>query len=108
MHKEFEYTSEITDKDDLAKILVGLSSIGTCTNYDSRYEPLGDWVFYCGGREIFKIGLSFHYYDPILVFQNNCYLSYETELPAKGQFLNTILKYMPADLRKARKSRPPH
>lgn len=108
IHEGFEYTSEITDKDDLARILVGFSAIGVCSNYDSRYESLGDWTFYSGGKEIFKIGLSFHYLDPIFVLQDDCYLSYATELPAKGQFINTVLKYMPADLRKARSHRPAH
>lgn len=108
IHEGFEYTSEITDKDDLAKILVGFSAIGVCRNYDNRYESLGDWTFYSGGKEIFKIGLSFHYLDPIFVLQDDCYLSYTTELPAKGQFINTVLKYMPADLRKTKKRRPAH
>jgi hypothetical protein len=108
IHKAFQYSSEITDKDDLAKILIGFSSIGTCTNYDNRYESLGTWTFYSGGREIFNISLSFHNYDPIFLVHDNCYLSYETQILPKAQFINTVLKYMPPDVRKARKSKLPH
>jgi len=104
-HGGGEYSGYISSRQDIRVILRALSDIGSSSNNPQRYKPVGKWVFYSEGKEIFSLGLSFHDSDPIFLHDKRSYLSYEVDPNCDVEFLNIILLHLPGEIGRDRLKR---
>jgi hypothetical protein len=100
------YTTQISDPLDIWKILNGLRGVGLYHDIGRRYPKMGDIVFYRGANKISKLGISFQHTEPVFVYKDEYYLTFDVIGQYPDALGDTFMKYMPAAFAKRRQFRP--
>lgn len=107
IHKEFRYAREITDPDDIKMLLSAFSHCNANDHFWSQSRPKsGELAFYAEGKNIFRLGLAFFYYDPLFISGETCYFLYGTDY--HDTFDKVFMRYLPPEFKKAKESMPSH